>query len=117
MKVIKRTVMIRIHLTSIQNIRQYRLNQIIIVVSEIVAALHRVVNIKSLQDDEVQAAVVTVVVIHVIQIDHESIRDENDHHLMMIVQADQAKEATNVINIHEKKATPEVIAIKEVGIE
>lgn len=118
MKVIEKTVMIPIRLANVQNIQQHRPNhRVVTIVSEIVADHHRPdVNIKSPQDDAVQAAVVTVVVIHVTLIERESIHAANGHR-PMIVQADQVKAATNMINTHVKKATPEVIAIKEADIE
>lgn len=114
MRVIEKIVMIPIRLANVRNIHLQ--NRVIIVANEIAVTHRPVESTKSPRDDVVQAAAVIVVATHVIQTDHESVRDANAHRLM-IAQANQARAATNVINIQEKKVTPEVTATNEAVTE
>lgn len=122
MKVIKKTIATnRIHRANDQSTRRPRpnLNQAVIAASEIVATHRQVDGTKNRHVEEVQAVAVTVAVTHAIRIDHESTqidRGANGRH-PMIARADRARAASNVINIREKKATPEVTATNVVDIE
>lgn len=116
MKVIEETVMIPMRRVNIRS--THRQNRVIIVVNEIVAVHRQVESIKNRHiDGAARAAAAIVVAIHVIRIVHESIRHDENAHRPMIAQANQAKAATNVINIQEKKVTPEVTATNEVVTE
>lgn len=119
MKVIEETVIatIQIHLAKDRSTHRTRLNRVTISPSVTTVARHRVDGTRNRHGVAVRAVAVIAAVFRVNLIDLESIRDVNAHP-PMIAQVNQAKVATtNAINTRKKKATPEVIAIKEVVTE
>lgn len=114
MKVIEKIVMIPIRLANDRNI--HHPNRVVIAVNGIAVVHRQIENTKNPRDDAVRAVAVIVVATHVIRTDHESTQGGNAHR-PMIAQANRARAATNVINIQEKRATPEVTATNEAVTE
>lgn len=113
---IEETVMIPMRRVNIRS--THRPSRVIIVVNGIVAVRRQVESIKNPHaDGAARAAAAIVVAIHGIRTGRESIRPDGNAHRPTIAQANPARAATNVINIQEKKATPEVTATNEVVTE
>lgn len=108
--------MILIHRANDRSIRRCHQNRATIAANETTVDRRHIESTKNHHENAAQAVAAIAVATHGIQIVHENIQDEIVHR-PMIEPADQVRAATNVINIQEKKATPEVIATKKVAIE